>query len=89
GRIGVMAQSNAQQLTITISDNGHGIPEELQARIFEPFFTTKTATKNSGMGLGLSICKSLVEAMNGTIKITSQSGTGTTCEITLPVSNER
>lgn len=81
----VMAQAQADLLTITITDHGHGIAEEVQPRIFEPFFTTKSATKNSGMGLGLSICKSLVEAMNGTIKITSRVGTGTVCQITLPI----
>ncbi len=87
GKIKVVAHAGAEHLALTISDNGHGIPEDLQPRIFEPFFTTKTATKNSGMGLGLSICKSLVEAMNGSIKITSQAGAGTTCEIALPVAN--
>ncbi len=86
-RVQIMAQAQPDLLTITISDNGHGIPEEVQPRIFEPFFTTKSATKNSGMGLGLSICKSLVEAMNGTIKITSRVGTGTVCQITLPVAS--
>lgn len=83
----VEAQAALDSLTITVVDHGHGIPEDLQTRIFEPFFTTKNATKHSGMGLGLSICKSLVEAMNGSIKIISQAGTGTSCIITLPTAN--
>lgn len=87
GKVKVLARATAQQLALTVRDHGSGIPEEIQARMFEPFFTTKSATPHSGMGLGLSICKSLVEAMNGSIKITSQPGAGTTCEIVLPVEN--
>ncbi len=86
--IKVAAQINERNLTITVIDTGPGIPEDLQPRIFEPFFTTKTHTPNSGMGLGLSICKSLIEAMNGVIKITSHPGEGTACQITLPLQNE-
>ncbi|HRE47800.1 MAG TPA: GAF domain-containing protein [Aggregatilineales bacterium] len=68
---------------ITISDNGMGIPAEIQAQIFEPFYTTKPP--GEGTGLGLYVCKQIIEACGGTIRLESRLGEGTTFEITLPV----
>lgn len=72
---------NAQNLIITIADNGGGIPEAVQPRIFEPFYTTKEVGK--GTGLGLFICYSIIQKHNGSITFTSDSK-GTTFEIMLP-----
>ena len=65
---------------ISISDNGYGISKADTEKIFEPSFTTKS----SGMGLGLSMIKSIVEAYNGAITFNSKSNVGTTFNITFP-----
>jgi signal transduction histidine kinase len=70
-------------IRIEISDNGPGIPEELQARIFEPFFSTKPA--GIGSGLGLSVSKRIVEQHQGKLSFDSAPGLGTTFSIELPV----
>jgi signal transduction histidine kinase len=69
------------QLQIQIRDNGSGIEQALQEQLFMPFFTTKT----EGMGMGLSICRSLIVAHKGTLTFDSQPGLGTCFYITLPV----
>ncbi|AVT75060.1 hypothetical protein RPPS3_09970 [Rhodopseudomonas palustris] len=66
---------------LTIEDSGCGMSEEVRSRIFEPFFTTKTA----GMGVGLAICRSIVELHRGTIDVRSTPGQGSTFEISIPV----
>ncbi len=66
---------------VEFSDTGEGIPPELLPRIFEPFVTTK----KTGTGLGLSISYRLIEAHNGQIAVTSETGVGTTFTILLPV----
>ncbi|MDQ6610055.1 MAG: HAMP domain-containing histidine kinase, partial [Bacteroidota bacterium] len=68
---------------ISISDNGEGIPEEMQSKIFTPNFTTKT----SGTGLGLAMCKNIVEQAGGHIWFETAEGQGTTFFVQLPVSN--
>lgn len=70
-------------VVITVADNGNGIEIEDSNRIFEPKFTTKT----SGMGLGLSIIKNIIENYNGTITFESQKGKGTTFKVSLPIIN--
>ncbi len=68
-------------LKLRVSDTGCGIAEEHLGKVFEPFFTTKI----KGTGLGVSICRKIVEAHRGTISIASKLGEGTTVEIHLPV----
>jgi signal transduction histidine kinase len=65
---------------LRVKDNGPGIPEELQDRLFSPFYTSKSG----GTGLGLPICKKLVEAHNGTIELHSEPGHGTEFVLTFP-----
>jgi signal transduction histidine kinase len=62
----------AERAVIEIEDSGPGVPEEIRDRIFEPFFTTKR--EGEGMGLGLDICRQIVEAQGGTITFESQPG---------------
>lgn len=75
---------------VAIIDFGKGIPAEAQKRIFEAFQQTSTedATKRGGFGLGLAICKALVENHNGQISVQSQEGVGTTFSFTLPLSTQ-
>lgn len=68
---------------IRFSDTGVGIPQENLARIFTPFFTTKR--NGTGVGLGLSIARQMIEGHGGTIQVKSQAGKGTTFIIRLPV----
>ncbi len=70
-----------QEVVITISDNGPGIPESIQAKVFNHFFTTKT--EGHGTGLGLSFSKTVVEGHNGTIGIAGVEPHGTEVMITL------
>ena len=70
-------------VTLAVTDTGPGVPPALQARIFEPFFTTKPV--GIGTGLGLSLCKGIIEQHGGTITMTSQPGQGATFCVELPV----
>jgi two-component system nitrogen regulation sensor histidine kinase NtrY len=79
GKIEVVAKCDTTFYTITITDNGSGIPTELQDKIFTPNFTTKT----TGMGLGLAMVKNMVENLNGNISFTT-SANGTCFTIVIP-----
>ena len=68
-------------VSIYVQDTGPGITLDNQAQIFDPFFTTKT----SGMGLGLSISRRIIEDHGGNLRLTETSSKGCTFEITLPV----
>ena len=70
---------------VRVADTGHGIQPEQIAKIFDPYFTTKQG--KSGTGLGLYITKKVVEDHNGSIKVDSTPGTGTTITIRLPLLN--
>jgi two-component system NtrC family sensor kinase len=71
------------RVTLAVTDTGPGVPPMLQARIFEPFFTTKPV--GIGTGLGLSLCRGIIERHGGTITVTSQPGQGATFCVELPV----
>ncbi|SHF67097.1 Predicted ATPase [Kaistia soli DSM 19436] len=66
-------------ICLAISDTGSGIADDMLQRIFEPFFTTK----NSGMGVGLAICRSIIEAHGGALEVRSRRGEGTAFSFTL------
>ena len=69
---------------VTVQDSGTGLDPNTMARIFEPFHTTKSG----GMGMGLSICRSIVEAHGGRIWATPNAGPGITVQFTLPINNQ-
>jgi two-component system NtrC family sensor kinase len=81
GILTVVASQQGEQIKVSISDSGVGIPEEVQLHIFQPFFTTKPA--GEGSGLGLDIVKKIVEKHCGTIDFQSKPGQ-TTFTVTLP-----
>ena len=70
--------------SLTVADEGHGIPPEIQARIFDPFFSTKEIGK--GTGLGLAISYGIVQDHGGDIVVESAPGTGASFTVTLPAS---
>lgn len=78
GEIDVMVNSDSNFVTIVVKDSGPGILDKNLKKIFEPMFTTKT----TGTGLGLVICKSIVEQHGGTISVRNKP---TTFTITLPL----
>ncbi|MBX3246217.1 MAG: response regulator [Myxococcales bacterium] len=76
------ADTHPDRVVIEMSDTGRGIPPADLARIFEPFFSTKPS--GVGSGLGLSICRNIVEAHGGTIEVESRVGRGTRFTLRLP-----
>jgi signal transduction histidine kinase len=82
GRIGITVESSGTNCKISITDNGGGIPAELQNKIFSPNFTTKSG----GMGLGLAIVRSIIVNSGGEISFRSAEGEGTTFILLLPLS---
>ena len=81
GQLTVKSEALSQEWgAISFSDTGNGIPEENMGKLFEPLFTTKA----KGIGLGLAISKSFVEANGGTIEVQSEIDKGTTFTIKLP-----
>jgi PAS domain S-box-containing protein len=80
--IRVSTRREGDLIVSEVSDNGCGIPRDLQERVFEPFFTTKGV--GAGMGLGLSISKSIIEALGGTLSLASEPGRGSVFRIVLP-----
>ncbi len=69
---------------VAVADTGPGLPDEVRGRVFQPFVTTK----NAGLGMGLSICRSIIEAHGGRIAYASNAGGGTIFRFTLPYSPE-
>lgn len=68
---------------VSITDNGVGIPKEMSDKLFQPYFTTKS----SGTGLGLAMCKDIIESFGGRIWFESAVGEGTTFHIDLPLTD--
>ncbi len=87
GRVGVRLVRGAGVATLEVSDTGLGIPREEQGRLFSRFFRSSVAQQQAipGSGLGLSIAKAVVEQHDGTIRVESDLGRGTTFRVELPV----
>jgi PAS domain S-box-containing protein len=77
-------QDGAQLVLVTVTDSGAGISAENADRLFNAFFTTKS----SGMGMGLSICRSIIEAHGGRMSAVNNVGPGATFQFTLPLYQE-
>ncbi|SMP38996.1 hypothetical protein SAMN06265222_101231 [Neorhodopirellula lusitana] len=83
-QVTVCVTTQPDELKIVVSDSGHGISESVISKIFDPFFSTKVETIGQGMGLGLSVSRSIIEAMKGTIDVTSDPNTCTAFVVRLP-----
>lgn len=85
GCVRIDVQHAEDTLWVSVMDQGRGVPLELRSRIFEPFFTTKENETSGGLGLGLSICKGFVEALQGSIELQSEMGGGSVFRVKLPL----
>ena len=85
GKLTIDAKKRDNFLEVTISDTGYGIPDDAIGKIFEPLFTTRA----KGIGLGLAVCKSIIERHGGTIGVESEAGEGTTFAVTLPLNIDK
>jgi len=82
GNVWVSTRADEDSVTITIRDDGGGMPADVRDRIFDPFFTTKDV--GQGTGLGLSITHGIITAHGGRVEVESARGAGTTFRIVLP-----
>ena len=81
---GIFPEEGQTYVAIAVKDSGVGIASENLGKLFEPLFTTKP----TGIGLGLAICKNLVEANGGQIEVTSKPGRGSTFTVYIPIFKE-
>ena len=87
GAVTVSVECNPNRIIYSVSDSGPGIPPELHQKIFEQFFSTEQPheSEKGGIGLGLAICKGIVEAHGGGIWVESRKGEGSTFMFDIPL----
>jgi signal transduction histidine kinase len=83
GEVTIKTFQDDQAVFIIIADSGKGMNEKVKRKIFDPFFTTKEV--GMGLGLGLSVARSIMEQHRGTIELESEPGKGTMVKMILPV----
>jgi two-component system sensor kinase FixL len=81
----VAAARHADHVMISVTDTGNGIPAEIQARLFQPFVTTKP----EGMGIGLSVCRTIIEAHGGSLWMEPNPAGGSAFRFTVPTDSDR
>ncbi|MBL8857217.1 MAG: GHKL domain-containing protein [Planctomycetes bacterium] len=84
-RVELRTQKRNGRVILEVRDSGPGLAPDVVGRVFQPFVTTKS----TGMGLGLSICRSIVEAHGGRLDVSSASGSGSTFSVELPLKNPK
>ena len=91
GKVTVRVASDDKWITLEVSDTGLGIPSDLRSRLFEEFYRIKTPeTQNiPGTGLGLVICKKIVDDLGGSIQVDSKEGEYTTFTVKIPVAKPK
>jgi CheY-like chemotaxis protein len=82
GTIKIHARSAPGQVRVTVTDDGPGIPAGLEEKIFMPFFSTRS--EGDGCGLGLSICRDILDLHGATIQVRHRQGTGASFVLTFP-----
>ncbi len=82
----VSAYGPERRVSFRVADTGPGIPAAQHKHLFEPFFTTKPV--GAGSGLGLSVCRGIIQAHGGTIEVTTPDGGGTEFVVSLPIPEE-
>lgn len=85
GEISVNVIVHTDSVTVTIADTGEGMSSEILEHLFDPYYQGDTSHSSNGLGLGLSICKRIVELCGGTIKVESELGTGSQFTVDLPL----
>lgn len=91
GCLQVVAGREVESAVIEVSDTGRGIPADILPTIFDPLRSTKPTQRNGNFrcgGLGLALCRDLIQDVGGTIDVSSTPGQGTTFRIRLPLSRE-
>jgi signal transduction histidine kinase len=81
----VKVQHQANEITVSVSDTGNGIPPQDLSKVFDRYWQAQRTGSAGGSGLGLAIAKGIVEAHGGTISVESQIGKGSSFFFTLPV----
>lgn len=84
GKIQLTSRSDDEQLTITVADNGIGIPADDQPRLFDMFYRASNVGKVFGTGIGLAIIKQTVDQLNGAVTFQSEENVGTSFTVILP-----
>lgn len=84
GVVSITTGAGPTGAVVCVSDRGPGIPESLRNLIFEPFFTTKTEGNSAGLGLGLSVTRSLIESIGGNVEYSDRPGGGAIFTVVLP-----
>jgi len=82
GRLGLTVFRRANEVVVEVSDSGGGIDERVREKLFQPFISTKAP--GEGLGLGLTMCKRIVDDMNGTIEFETRKE-GTVFRVALPM----
>ncbi len=85
GRVSIGLELQGDRAAIHVTDTGPGIPEDLHEQVFQPFFRSPDALTQRGVGLGLSIARSVALAHSGTLEVRSSPGRGSTFTVRLPL----
>lgn len=83
-QVTIAMKTDHKYVTVSVADQGYGIAKPVIEKVFDPFFSTKTEAIGQGMGLGLSVSKGIIEAMKGSIEVTSELRVGTNFVVRLP-----
>ena len=86
GSIAVTLKNEEKFIAVSVADTGKGIPPEDRERIFDKYYQTDKSHSKRGLGLGLAICKRIVQLCNGTLEVESEVGVGSTFTVRLPKS---
>lgn len=84
----IRVAADRDEIAVIVEDRGPGIPDDVLPRIFDPFFSTKTDESHAGMGLGLSVSRSVIEALGGRIEVDSRPARGSTFTAVFPTCAE-